>query len=198
MFAIATFRFNAAFSGQDLLFCVYHQRFNVPAIQAMETDHFAQAMPGESIPPLRIWIRSRSPSPAPKTRPMSQAFSKQRAKPSATNIETADEMRTEEKADGANEMRTEETTDDLWTEETADAMRTEETGEDVAAELTGDNTIRTIRIPCNAGVPFSCVHCGHLNFLVLCRQPKMVWAIRCLHCRLIHKFSGFSFHSTHA
>ena len=171
-------------------------------------------------------------APAPKRRPLSQAklsakqgilkpmaYSKQRAKPSAThvatkadeidlkarqphetaveihltatadetatNIETADEMRTEEKADGANEMRTEETTDDLWTEETADAMRTEETGEDVAAELTGDNTIRTIRIPCNAGVPFSCVRCGHLSFLALCREPEMVWAVRCLHCRLI-------------
>ena len=130
------------------------------------------------------------------------AFSKRRAKPSAlevgdataTNIETADEMRAEEKADGANEMRTEETTDDLWTEETADAMRTEETGEDVAAELTGDNTIRTIRIPCNAGVPFSCVRCGHLNFLALCREPEMVWAIRCLHCRLIQPiFSRLSF-----
>ena len=43
VFAIAAFRFNAVFSSQDLLFCVNHQRFNVPAIQAMETDHFAQA-----------------------------------------------------------------------------------------------------------------------------------------------------------
>ena len=134
------------------------------------------------------------------------AFSKRRAKLSAshvadetaTNIETADDMRPEEKAHGANAMRREETTDDWRIEETADAMRIEQTGEDVAAELTGDNMIRTICIPCSAGVPFSCVNCGHLHFLVLCREPGMVWAIRCLYCRLIHKFSGFSFLSTHA
>ena len=172
-------------------------------------------------------------APAPKRRPLSQAklsakqgilkpmaYSKQRAKPSAThvatkadeidlkarqphetaveihltatadetatNIETADEMRTEEKADGANEMRTEETTDDMRTEETADAMRTEETGEDVAAELAGDNMMKTIRIPKrDVDVPYSCVRCGHLSFLALCREPEMVWAVRCLHCRLI-------------
>ena len=54
------------------------------------------------------------------------AFSKRRAKPSAlevgdataTNIETVDEMRAEEKVDGANEMRTEATTDELRVEET--------------------------------------------------------------------------------
>ena len=106
-------------------------------------------------------------------------------------------MRSEEKGDGADEMLTEEITDDLRIQDTADAMRTAQTGEDVAAEVIGDNTMRTICIPCNAGVPFSCVHRGHLNFLVLCRQPKMVWAIRCLHCFLSHKFSGFSVHSTH-
>ena len=43
VFAIAAFWFNAAFSSQDLLLCVYHQRFNVPAIQAMATDPVAQA-----------------------------------------------------------------------------------------------------------------------------------------------------------
>ena len=121
------------------------------------------------------------------------AFSKQRAKPSASHVATtADEIELTATADEtvtnietADEMRMEETTDDLWTEETADTMRTEETGEDVAAELGGDNTIRTIRRPCNAGVPFSCVRCGHLSFLALCREPEMVWAVRCLHCRLI-------------
>ncbi len=172
-------------------------------------------------------------APAPKRRPLSQAklsakqgilkptaYSKQRAKPSAThvatkateidlkarqphetaveihltatadetaaNIETADEMRTEEKSDGASEMRTEETTDDMRTEETADAMRTEETGENVSAELAGDNMMKTIRIPKrDVGVPYSCVRCGHLSFLALCREPEMVWAARCSHCRVI-------------
>ena len=167
-----------------------------------------------------IRIRSRSLDHVPKARPISQvkrsakqgilspmmAFSKRRAKPSvspvadetAIYIETAHEMRSEGKADGANEMRREETTDALRIEETADALRIEQKGEDVAAELTGDNTIRTTCMPCRFGVPFSCVNCGHLHFVVLCREPGMVWAIRCLHCRLIHKFSGFSFHSTHA
>ena len=79
----------------------------------------------------------------------------------------------------------EETTVDLWTEETVDTMRTEETGEDVAAEIGGDNTIKIIRSPCNSGVPLSCVRCGHRRFLALCREPEMVWAVRCLHCRLI-------------
>ena len=42
VFAIAAFRFNAASSSQDLLLCVYHQRFHVAAIQAMATDPVAQ------------------------------------------------------------------------------------------------------------------------------------------------------------
>ena len=35
VFAITAFWFNAAFSSQDLLLCVYHQRFNVSAIQQL-------------------------------------------------------------------------------------------------------------------------------------------------------------------
>ena len=110
------------------------------------------------------------------------AFSKQRAKPSASHMAmTADEIESKATADETvtNIEMVDENTD------AADSMRTEETGEDAAAELGGDNTIRIIRRPCNTGVPFSCVRCGHLSFLALCREPEMVWAVRCLHCRLI-------------
>ena len=106
------------------------------------------------------------------------AFSKQRAKPSASHVATtADEIELTATADEtvtnietADEMRMEETTDDLWTEETADTMRTEETGEDVAAELGGDNTIRTIHRPCKCWRAFSWLCLSHVCFVQRARD----------------------------
>ena len=121
------------------------------------------------------------------------AFSKQKAKPSFSHMEkTSDEIESIATADetvtnmGMTDVRRMEVnTDDSWTDEAADSMKTGETGEDVAAELGRDIMKKTIRGPCNTGVPFSCVRCGHLSFLALCREPEIIWAIRCFHCCLI-------------
>ena len=113
-------------------------------------------------PILQVYIRSRSRSPIPKTTSISQtnpmlAFSKQKAMPSASHMSMPNEP-THPRA-----------------------------GEEVATEILGnDNMIREIHGPYNTGMPFSCTRCGHQSFLALRKELEMVWAVRCLHCYLIH------------
>ena len=113
-------------------------------------------------PILQVYVRSRSRSPIPKTTSTSQtnpmlAFSKQKAMPSASHMSMPNEP-------------------------TSPRAR-----EEVVTEILGDdNMIREIRGPYNTGAPLSCIRCGHQSFLALCKESEMVWAVRCLHCYLIH------------
>ena len=124
-------------------------------------------------PILQVYVRSRSRSPIPKTTSISQtnpmlAFSKQKAMPPASHMPMPNETTSPNKS-------------------TETVMRTGETREEVVTEVLGDdNMIREIRGPYNTGAPFSCIRCGHQSFLALCKESEMVWAVRCLHCYLIH------------
>ena len=121
-------------------------------------------------PILQVYVRSRSRSPNPMT-----AFSKQKAVPSASHMS----MPAKENEPTSSNNRAVTSTET--------AMRTGETREEVLREvLGGDNTIEIIRGPYSTGVPFSCIRCGHQSFLALCKESEMVWAVRCLHCYLIH------------
>ena len=118
-------------------------------------------------PITQVYVRSRSRSPIPKTTSTSQtnsmlAFSKQKAMPSTSHMSMSNEL--------------------------TSIKTVRRTGkEEVVTEVHGDgNMIREIRGPYNTGAPFSCSRCGHQSFLALCKESEMVWAIRCLHCYLIH------------
>ena len=57
----------------------------------------------------------------------------------------------------------------------------------MVTEVLGDgNIIKETHGPYNTGMPFSCIRCGHQSFLALRKELEMVWAVRCLHCYLIH------------
>ena len=115
-------------------------------------------------------IRSRSRSPAPKRRPITQVYVRSRSRspiPKTTSTSQTNTMLAFSKQK---------------------AMPSTSHGkEEVVTEVHGDgNMIKEIRGPYNTGAPFSCSRCGHQSFLALCKESEMVWAVRCLHCYLIH------------
>ena len=108
-------------------------------------------------PTMQIYVKSRSRSPMPDSKSDMLAFSKQKATPPTSTDKNI-------KA-GTKTKKTEE----------------------VATEVLGNNNmINEIRGPYNTGAPFSCIRCGHQSFLALCKESEIVWAVRCLHCYLIH------------